>query len=215
MDFKKNNLEIKHKKLIFSYRVLENLIWRFLELIIAFFGLFLLIVLLPFLAIAIRLDSPGPIFYRQWRVGYKSRPFLIWKLRTMYTNSETNNQFTWTMPDDPRVTRVGRWLRRHRLDELPQVINVLKGEMSLVGPRPETVETEKELRNYIPNHEQRYEVKPGIFSLSMFQVGYVDTLDKARARLQSDLLYISQKSLRTDLSTLIRGLIESLKGHSH
>lgn len=198
----------------FLREALEEGLWRLLEIALALFGLLLLAVLLPPLAIAIRLDSPGPIFYRQWRVGYRGRPFRMWKLRTMCAEAEADGRARWAMPDDPRVTRVGRWLRRHRLDELPQVLHVLKGEMSLVGPRPERPEIEAELRRHIPNHERRYEVRPGIFSLSMLQVGYVDSLDKARARLQSDLLYISRRSLRTNLSILARGLMESLRGRS-
>jgi lipopolysaccharide/colanic/teichoic acid biosynthesis glycosyltransferase len=195
-------------------RSLEEGLWRLLELSLALIGLALLFAMLPVLAIAIRLDSPGPVFYRQWRVGHRGQPFRIWKLRTMYKDAEADGRARWAAPEDPRVTRVGRWLRRHRLDELPQVLNVLKGEMSLVGPRPERPEIEAELRKHIPGHERRYEVKPGIFSLSMLHVGYVDSLEKARARLHMDLLYISHRSFWTNLRILGQGLAHSLRGQS-
>lgn len=198
----------------FLQRSLEEGLWRLLELTLALIGLALFLAMLPALAIAIRLDSPGPVFYRQWRLGYRARPFRIWKLRTMYKDAEADGRARWAMPEDPRVTRVGRWLRRHRLDELPQVLHVLKGEMSLVGPRPERPEIEAELRKYIPGHERRYEVKPGIFSLSMLHIGYVDSLEKARARLEEDLFYISRRSLRTNLRILGQGLVHSLRGRS-
>ncbi|WP_448592801.1 sugar transferase [Thermoflexus hugenholtzii] len=202
------------EKAAFLRRSLEDGLWRLFELTLAIIGLALLLALLPALALTIRLDSPGPVFYRQWRVGYRGRPFLIWKLRTMYTDAEADGRARWAVPEDPRVTRVGRWLRRHRLDELPQVLNVLKGEMSLVGPRPERPEIEVELRKRIPGHERRYEVRPGIFSLSMLHVGYVDSLEKARARLHDDLLYISQRSLRMNLRILGQGLAHSFRGQS-
>jgi len=185
----------------------QERIWRGIELGVAIIGLGLFLLLLPFLALAIWLDSPGPILYRQTRVGYQGRPFEMWKLRTMRVDAEADGRARWAAPNDPRVTRVGRWLRRSRLDELPQLWNVLRGEMSLVGPRPERPEIEEELRRRIPGHERRYGVKPGIFSLSMFHVGYVDSLEKARERLAYDLRYIAQRSLRLNLELTVRGVL--------
>jgi len=190
---------------------LQEWICRAIELSVAILGLGILFLLLPFLALAIQLDSPGPVFYGQIRVGYQGRPFKLWKLRTMRVDAEADGQPRWAAPDDPRVTRVGRWLRRSRLDELPQFWNVLRGEMSLVGPRPERPEIEEELRKHIPGHEKRYQVKPGIISLSMFHTGYVDSLEKARKRLNDDLLYISHQSLSLNLKLMARGFLYSVQ----
>jgi lipopolysaccharide/colanic/teichoic acid biosynthesis glycosyltransferase len=161
-------------------------------------------IILPVLAVAIRLDSRGPVFYRQGRVGLDGRTFTIWKLRTM--REEPEREPTLTRPNDPRITRVGRWLRRMHLDELPQFWNVLLGDMSLIGPRPEPP-IEAEATTAIPLYPLRYAVRPGLVGWAAIHHPYVDSLDGARTRLEYDLYYIRHRSLWLDLQILVRASI--------
>src|SRR5690606_2175563 len=126
----------------------------------------------PLLALAIKLDSPGPVFYRQVRTGLGGKPFEILKFRTMYTNAEQDGRARWAKKDDPRITRLGRFLRKSRLDEIPQFINILRGDMSLIGPRPERPEFIEQLEKEIPNYSFRLLVPPGLTGWAQIKYSY-------------------------------------------
>ena len=152
-------------------------------------------------AILIKLDSKGPIFYRQERVGLNGRSFQMIKFRTMRTDAEANG-VKWAQKDDPRVTRVGRYLRRFRVDELPQLFNVLKGEMGVVGPRPERPEFVARLRTQIPYYDLRTLVPPGITGWAQIRYPYAASFEEARQKLQYDLYYVKHLSVFLDLVIL-------------
>jgi exopolysaccharide biosynthesis polyprenyl glycosylphosphotransferase len=187
---------------------------RALDLVASLCGLVLFGALLPFLALAIRLDSRGPIFYAQVRVGQGRRPFTVRKLRTMVADAEGTGRAVWASRNDPRVTRVGRWLRRTHLDEFPQLWSILRGEMSLVGPRPERPEIVPELEEKIPLYRLRHAVKPGLAGWAVIHAGYVDSLDAAHLRVEYDLYYIKRQSIWLDLRILLWcvGRVLMLKG---
>jgi sugar transferase (PEP-CTERM system associated) len=149
-------------------------------------------------AIAVKLSSPGPIFYGQKRVGLNDRIFKVYKFRSMYADAEARTGAVWAQKDDPRVTPVGRVIRRLRFDELPQLINVLKGDMSIVGPRPERPEFVKTLTEQIPYYRQRHCVKPGITGWAQINYKYGDKLEDTVIKLEYDLYYIKNLALTLD-----------------
>jgi sugar transferase (PEP-CTERM system associated) len=152
-------------------------------------------------AIAIKLDSPGPVFYSQERVGAHGRTFPMLKFRTMRTDAETGTA-KWAMKNDPRITGVGRWLRRFRIDELPQIFNVIRGEMNVVGPRPERPEFVADLSAQIPYYDLRALVPPGITGWAQIRYPYAASLEEAREKLQYDLYYVKHLSVMLDLVIL-------------
>jgi sugar transferase (PEP-CTERM system associated) len=154
--------------------------------------------LLLLAAIAVRLDSPGPAIFRQKRVGEHGGLFTMYKFRSMYEGSD-KKELTPVEHDDPRVTRVGRWLRRTRIDELPQLFNILKGDMAFVGPRPFVPEQEKECAEAIPFYKERWLVKPGATGWAQINRGYNATLEDNRDKLAYDLFYIKNVSFGLDL----------------
>jgi len=141
-------------------------------------------------AVLVRLTSPGPALFRQKRVGKNDVEFTLYKFRSMYRDAEASSGAVWAKQDDPRVTRVGKWLRKLRLDELPQLFNVLKGDMSIVGPRPERPEFVAELARSIPYYRQRHCVKPGITGWAQINHKYGDTIEDTIIKLGYDLYYI-------------------------
>lgn len=155
-------------------------------------------------ALAIRLDSPGPVLFRQVRVGQHGRPFELLKFRSMRVDAEADGRPRWASRDDPRITRVGRLLRKARIDELPQLVNVLRGEMSFVGPRPERPEFVRELAARIPYYNERHRVKPGITGWAQICYGYTDSERDAREKLEYDLYYVKNYSLLFDLYVILR-----------
>jgi sugar transferase (PEP-CTERM system associated) len=157
--------------------------------------------ILLIVAILIKLDSRGPIFYTQERVGLNGRTFKMLKFRTMRTDAESAG-VKWAEKDDPRITRLGRYLRRFRVDELPQLINVLRGEMGVVGPRPERPEFVAKLRTQIPYYELRTLVPPGITGWAQIRYPYAANIEQAREKLQYDLYYIKHLSVLLDLVIL-------------
>jgi exopolysaccharide biosynthesis polyprenyl glycosylphosphotransferase len=187
---------------------------RAFDIIGALIGLLLFSVLLPFIALAIHLDSAGAIFYSQERVGKGGRAFKLLKLRTMIANAEEDGHAQRAKANDARITRVGRMLRKMRLDEMPQLVNILKGEMSAVGPRPERPEHLAELDRTIPFHRLRNAVKPGMAGWAVINYDYVESLTDAKIRLQYDLYYIKHQSLWIDLLILLRtmGHMLALRG---
>jgi len=164
-------------------------------------ALLLLIVspIIPFVILAIKLDSPGPILYRQKRVGLGGNTFFCFKFRTMRQDAEADTGATWATDDDPRITRVGRFLRSSRLDEIPQLWCVLKGDMGFVGPRPERPEFVQWLTKEIPYYPVRNVVRPGITGWAQVRYKYGNTLEDAKEKLQYDLFYIKNASLGLDL----------------
>lgn len=183
---------------------------RLFDIMGALIGLAFFLPLLPWLAWAIKLDSPGPVFYTQVRAGKGGKVFHLIKLRTMIADAEPDGLVQRTQPNDPRITRVGRWLRKTRLDEMPQLFNVLKGDMSAVGPRPERPEYLAIFDQKIPFHRLRHAVKPGMAGWAVVQYDYVDDIEDAKMRLQYDLYYIKHQSLWLDVVILLRTMGHAL-----
>lgn len=175
---------------------------RLIDVLASVAGLLLLTPLFVLVGLLIKLDSSGPVFYRQMRVGLRGQPYMIWKFRSMLKDAEKNGP-RWAEAGDPRISRVGRWLRKFRIDELPQLINVLKGEMSLVGPRPERPVFVQELRTAIPYYDIRHTVRPGITGWAQTQFRYGASAEDAHVKLQYDLYYVKNMSLTLDLRILI------------
>jgi sugar transferase (PEP-CTERM system associated) len=153
--------------------------------------------------IAVRLDSPGPALYRQERVGFGGKTFMCLKFRSMRVDAEGDGVARWAQKNDSRITRIGSFLRRTRIDELPQLISVLKGEMSLVGPRPERPNFVAELRRHIPFYDLRHSIKPGLTGWAQVRNGYGASVDEARRKHQFDLFYVKNNSIVLDLLVLI------------
>lgn len=183
------------------------------DILAGLIGILLTLVLLPAVALATRIDGPGPVFYRQVRVGRGGRPFALVKLRTMMPQAEADGP-RWAQENDARVTRVGRLLRRLHLDELPQAINLLRGEMSLIGPRPERPEFVAEIENHIPFYRARHAVRPGITGWAQVNYPYGSSVEDALNKLQYDLYYIKHCSLFLDALIFVRtiGLVLMLRG---
>lgn len=174
---------------------------RVSDIVISFFTLLIISPLLLAVAIAVKYSSKGPIFYKQSRIGYHKRPFNIYKFRSMYIDAEISGPALSTL-NDPRITSVGRFLRKYRLDELPNFWNVLRGDMSLVGPRPEREYYIKQIMAKAPYYTLIHQVRPGITSWGMVKYGYASDVDGMVERLRYDLLYIENVSLLVDLKIL-------------
>ncbi len=160
--------------------------------------------LLGLLSVLIRLESPGPALYRQLRVGLRGAVFALHKLRTMREDAETASGPVWADPEsDPRITRLGRVLRTFRLDELPQLVNVVRGEMSFVGPRPERPHFVQTLRLVIPYYDERHSVRPGITGWAQVKFGYGSTIEDGERKLQFDLYYVKNMSFFLDLVIIL------------
>jgi lipopolysaccharide/colanic/teichoic acid biosynthesis glycosyltransferase len=153
-------------------------------------------------AIAVKLDSTGPAMFVQSRVGFEGKEFNVYKFRSMRTDAEATTGAVWAVDNDPRITRCGRFIRKSRLDELPQLFNILAGDMSLVGPRPERRVFVDSLKQQIPYYEQRHIVKPGLTGWAQINYPYGNTVEDALQKLQYDLFYIKNQSLLFDLSIL-------------
>jgi exopolysaccharide biosynthesis polyprenyl glycosylphosphotransferase len=171
----------------------------------------ILAIVFPFVAIAIKLDSPGAIFYKQERVGQYGAKFTVYKFRSMVQNAERNGKAQWAIKGDARITKVGNFIRKTRLDELPQVLNVLRGEMSMVGPRPERYQFIKELQQQIPFYRTRLAVKPGLTGWAQINYGYGSTTEDALIKLQYDLYYLKHWSPWLDFKILLRTFSVVLK----
>lgn len=205
--------------------------------ILGFIGSSIFFFIIPIL---IRLDSKGPVFYKQLRVGLNhryrdrrrvnlqvdydrrkgerrqqdlfGRPFVVYKFRTMYADAEKKSGAVWAQKNDPRITPVGRILRFTHIDEIPQFFNVLCGEMSMVGPRPERPQIIPNLVQEIPQYPHRLQVKPGITGIAQIVCGYDTTLEDVKEKLRHDMMYVRNNSLRTDITILLQTLWVILRG---
>jgi sugar transferase (PEP-CTERM system associated) len=182
----------------FNMKQSLQLTQRLASTIIALVGLLLFLPFFPFVALAIKLSSKGPIFFSQTRVGLENETFMVHKFRTMAVDAEAKGA-RWATKDDPRVTRLGGFLRKTRIDEIPQLWNVLRGEMSFVGPRPERPEFTSWLAEEIPFYNLRHMVRPGLTGWAQVRYGYGATLAEAREKLAYDLYYLKHKSMGLDL----------------
>jgi sugar transferase (PEP-CTERM system associated) len=176
---------------------------RIASVVISILGLLLSLPLIPFVVLAIKLNSQGRVLYWQNRVGRDGIIFRCYKFRTMYSDAEAHTGPTWATDDDPRITRVGKFLRKARLDELPQLLNVLRGDMSLVGPRPERPEFVAALNEKIPYYHLRHSVRPGITGWAQILYKYGSSIEDAKEKLRYDLYYIKNSSAGLDLLIIV------------
>lgn len=176
---------------------------RALDIIFASIGLVLVLPALPIIALLVKLTSPGPVFFKQKRVGEKGREFTLFKFRTMCDNAEKDTGPVWSSENDPRITRLGCWLRKTRIDEIPQLFNVLKGEMSFIGPRPERKEFVERLSEKIPYYGKRHFVKPGVTGWAQVRYPYGASDEDALEKLRYDLYYIKNYSITLDLIIIL------------
>ncbi|MFH1446732.1 MAG: sugar transferase, partial [Chloroflexota bacterium] len=187
---------------------------RGLDLMGALVGVLIIAILLPFIGIAILIDSGLPIFYRQERLGRGGVPYTIFKFRTMHQNAEKEGEVRVTSQNDARITSVGRFLRKTHIDELPQLINVLQGDMSLVGPRSERTELVTYFQHELPFYRARLVVKPGITGWAQINFGYAETVEDTATKLEYDLYYIEHRNIFMDIVILVRtaGTVLGFKG---
>jgi sugar transferase (PEP-CTERM system associated) len=179
---------------------------RVVSAIVAAVSLVLLLPVFLVVAILIKLDSPGPVIYSQIRVGQKGKRIRIYKFRSMRSDAEQNGDAVWAVENDPRITRVGSFLRKSRIDEFPQLFNVMIGELDFVGPRPERPEFVEKLQSQIPYYALRHTVKPGITGWAQVMFHYGSSIDESKEKLQYDLFYIKNMSLKLDLLILFHTL---------
>jgi sugar transferase (PEP-CTERM system associated) len=177
---------------------------RSASVVVSILGLMLTLPLLPLIILAIKLTSAGPALYRQKRVGRDGRLFNCYKFRTMRADAEADSGATWALDNDPRITRIGKFLRLSRLDEIPQLWNVLRGDMSLVGPRPERPEFVNMLNAEIPYYHLRHTVRPGITGWAQVQYKYGSSIEDAKEKLRYDLFYIKNMSAGLDLLVFLQ-----------
>ena len=192
----------------------ELCIKRAFDIVASALGLILLSPLFALIALQVKLSSRGPVFYSQERIGLYGLPFHIYKFRTMVTDAEEAGLPQLTQDDDPRITKIGHWLRKYRLDELPQLWNILRGDMSIVGPRPERPFFIEQIMKEAPYYCLLYKVRPGLTSWGPIRVGYTDTTEKMIERLNCDIVYVENMSLLLDLKILFftTGVIIKGKG---
>lgn len=192
---------------------------RALNVAVAAIGLLVAAPIMVLIAVAVKLSSPGPVFYRQTRVGLckrtqsggnfrrkndlGGRPFTIYKFRTMKVAKPGEDAQVWASEGDPRITSIGAFLRKSRLDELPQLLNVLKGDMNVVGPRPEQPEIFQTLRHSVPDYPVRQRVRPGITGQAQITLNYDTCVDDVKKKVQADLEYIERQSVATDLRIML------------
>ena len=177
---------------------------RVLDLFGGIIGVLIFLTLLPLVGLAILLESGRPIFYSQTRLGRNARPYKIIKFRTMWQDAEKTGEAQWASANDDRITKVGRFLRKTHLDEFPQFINVLRGEMSLVGPRSERPQLIEKLQEQVPFYRARLLVKPGVTGWAQVNFGYPATVEETNIKLEYDLFYIKNRSLSFDLRIILR-----------
>jgi exopolysaccharide biosynthesis polyprenyl glycosylphosphotransferase len=184
---------------------------RAIDVLLSLFGICVTLPFLPFVALLIKIDSPGPVFYSQSRIGRDNKPFRLWKLRTMVRDADKDNVH-WTTNNDARITLVGKFLRKIRLDEVPQLFNILKGDMTLIGPRPEAVSLVELYKKEIPYYLERHMVTPGITGWAQINYPYGNSVEDAREKLKYDYYYIKNRSIVLDANIFLRTIRIVLTG---
>ncbi len=185
---------------------------RFFDILAASFGMVIAAPVVAITGIIIKIVSPGPVFYKQERVGANGQLFDIYKLRTMRVDAESGTGAVWAQENDPRLIKFGKAIRKLHLDELPQLYNVLMGDMSIVGPRPERPVFVEQLSEEIPEYPKRLQVKPGITGLAQVVHKYDETIKDVKKKVKYDLLYIREMCLMVDIRILFRTIIVAMTG---
>ena len=193
----------------------EKKVKRLMDVFVSLLTLILSLPICLLSGIAIKIDSKGPVFFRQTRCGLDSKIFKIFKFRSMYDDAEKKSGPVWSQKNDPRITSIGRILRKLRIDEIPQMLNVLKGEMSMVGPRPERPFFVEKLADGIPYYKRRLKVRPGITGWAQIKHKYDESVEDVKVKLKYDLFYIENMSLRMDLKILFRTVFVVILGQKH
>lgn len=191
----------------------HELLKRVLDLSAGLVGLLISLPVMAVVALAVRLDSKGPVIYRQTRVGRKNELFELLKFRSMRVDAEEQSGAQWASQNDPRVTRIGGFLRKYRFDELPQFVNVIRGDMSFVGPRPERPCFVETLREQIPYYDERHSARPGITGWAQVSYPYGSSVEDAAQKLEYDLFYLKNMSLTFDLAIIFQTIRIVLGGH--
>ena len=190
----------------------ERVVKRIFDFVCSFLALIMLSPVFLVVAIALLWQGDGSVFFKQERIGYKGKAFNILKFRTMYVNSESNGKPQLAKVNDDRLTKVGKFLREHHLDELPQLVNVLLGDMSFVGPRPERRYFIDLIRKENPNYDYIYLMRPGLTSMATLHNGYTDTMEKMLKRLDMDLEYLQKRSLWLDAKLIFTTFLYIVNG---
>lgn len=185
---------------------------RFFDIYVSSFGIVLAAPVIALTALVIKIVSPGPVFFKQERVGLNGKIFDMYKLRTMRADAERYSGPVWAQEDDPRLIRFGKIIRKMHLDELPQLVNVLNGEMSIVGPRPERPVFVDQLSEQIIDYPKRLQVKPGITGLAQVFHKYDETIQDVKKKVKYDLLYIREMCLMVDLRILLQTIVVAARG---
>ena len=193
----------------------EKKVKRFFDIVISLLVLLITLPITIIVSILIKLDSEGPVFFKQERTGLNGKNFYVYKFRSMIKDAEKKSGPVWSQKNDPRVTKVGAFIRKVRIDEIPQMINVLKGEMSLVGPRPERPYFVEKLSKEFPLYKRRLKVRPGVTGWAQVKHKYDESLDDVKTKLRFDLFYIENMSLRMDFKILFRTIFVVLFGKGH
>lgn len=190
----------------------ERFIKRLFDIVCSFLGILFLSPVYIIVYVVMSCKDRGPVIFKQERIGYKGKPFKIYKYRTMCLESEEDGEPKLAQKGDERLTPVGKFLREHHLDELPQLWNVLKGDMSFVGPRPERKYFIDKIMEHNPNYKYLYLVRPGITSYATVYNGYTDTFEKMLKRLEMDLEYLQKRSLLLDIKIIVTTVLCIIKG---
>lgn len=185
---------------------------RYMDLLLSVLGLTIASPILTLSAIMIKATSRGPIVYKQDRVGKNGEVFKIYKLRTMFIDAEKGTGAVWAKENDPRITPIGRILRKCHIDEIPQFFNVIKGQMSIVGPRPERPEMVRDLKTLILDYEKRLQVKPGITGLAQVKHKYDETIEDVKTKIKYDLLYIKKMRLSFEMKIIAQTFFVAITG---
>ncbi len=192
--------------------VFERGIKRLFDFICSLIALIILSPVFLIVYLALLFQGEGSAFFLQERIGYKGKPFNIIKFRTMRVDSESNGKPRLAKVDDDRLTKIGKFLREHHLDELPQLFNVLKGDMSFVGPRPERRYFIEKIRERNPNYDYIYLMRPGLTSMATLHNGYTDTMEKMLVRLDMDIEYLQKRSLWLDIKLIFTTFVYIING---